>query len=55
MLALFCKSPLNATLKGVTSNNIDPSADYIKMSMLSVLRRFILDDEELDIKITKRG
>lgn len=55
MLGLFCKTPLNATLRGVTSNDIDPSVDHIKTSMLSALKRFVLDDEGFDLKITKRG
>lgn len=55
MLGLFCKSPLNVTLKGVTSNNLDPSVDHIKVSMMSVLKKFILDDEGLELSITKRG
>ncbi|CAH1179466.1 unnamed protein product [Phaedon cochleariae] len=55
MLGLFCKQPLKATLKGVTSNNIDPSVDLVKTSMLQTMRKFILDDEGLDLKISKRG
>lgn len=55
MLGLFCKQPLNATLQGVTNNNIDPSADLIKTSMLSTLKKFVLDDEGLELKISKRG
>lgn len=55
VLGLFCKSPLIATLKGVTSNNLDPSVDHIKSSMLPVIKRFILDDEGLDLTIVKRG
>lgn len=55
VFGLFCKSPLNATLKGVTSNNLDPSVDHIKSSMLPVIKKFILDDEGLDLTITKRG
>ncbi|CAH1366757.1 unnamed protein product [Tenebrio molitor] len=55
MLGLFCKQPINATLHGVTNNNIDPSVDLIKTSMLSTLKKFILDDEDLNIRITKRG
>lgn len=55
MLGLFCKEPLNAKLSGVTSNNIDPSVDLVKTSMLQTIRQFILDDEGLELKITKRG
>ncbi|KAJ3662719.1 hypothetical protein Zmor_007052 [Zophobas morio] len=55
MVGLFCKQPLNATLRGVTNNNIDPSADLIKTSMIRAVKNFILDDEGLEIKVTKRG
>ncbi|EEZ99757.1 probable RNA 3'-terminal phosphate cyclase-like protein [Tribolium castaneum] len=55
MLGLFCKQPLNATLQGVTNNNIDPSVDLIRTSALSTLKKFFLDDEGLDVKISKRG
>lgn len=55
MFGLFCKEPLNAKLRGVTSNDIDPSVDLVKTSMLQTLRKFILDDEGLDLKISKRG
>lgn len=55
MLGMFCKSPINAILRGITSSNIDPSVDHIKTSMLSTIKRFILDDEGLDLIINKRG
>ena len=55
MVGLFCKQPLNATLHGVTNNNIDPSADLIKTSMIRAVKNFVLDDEGLEIKVTKRG
>ncbi|KAK9885908.1 hypothetical protein WA026_013782 [Henosepilachna vigintioctopunctata] len=55
MLGLFCKKPLNATLRGVTNNNIDPSVDLLKTSMLETMKKFILDSEDLDLKIKKRG
>ncbi|KAK5639907.1 hypothetical protein RI129_010718 [Pyrocoelia pectoralis] len=55
MLGLFCKIPLNATLRGVTNNCIDPSADHILHGFLPCLRRFIIDHENLELKIVKRG
>lgn len=55
MLGVFCKNPLNVTLRGVTSNSIDPSVDHLKVAGLTTLRKFILDDEGLDIKICNRG
>lgn len=55
MLGFFCKQPLNVTLRGVTSNNIDPSVDLIKTSLMHTLKNFVVDDEGLDLKINKRG
>nr|XP_022917931.1 probable RNA 3'-terminal phosphate cyclase-like protein [Onthophagus taurus] len=55
MLGFFCKQPLNVTLQGVTSNVIDPSVDHIKISSIPVLKKFVVDDEGIELKITKRG
>ncbi|CAH0547345.1 unnamed protein product [Brassicogethes aeneus] len=55
ILGLFCKQPINVTLRGVTSNNIDPSVDLMKTSMMQTLKKFVLDDDDLDLKIKKRG
>ncbi|KAB0790286.1 hypothetical protein PPYR_15375 [Photinus pyralis] len=55
MLGLFCKVPLNVTLRGVTNYCLDPSADHILHGFLPCLRKFILDDEDLELKIVKRG
>ncbi|XP_017772592.1 PREDICTED: probable RNA 3'-terminal phosphate cyclase-like protein [Nicrophorus vespilloides] len=55
MLGLFCKEPICATLKGVTTNKIDPSVDHVKASMISTLKKFILEDEDLNLTIKKRG
>ncbi|XP_045483439.1 RNA 3'-terminal phosphate cyclase-like protein [Harmonia axyridis] len=55
MLSLFCKKPLHATLRGVTSNNIDPSVDTCKTSMIGAMKNFIYNDENLEITIKKRG
>jgi len=54
-LGPFCKNPLHATLTGVTNNQTDPSVDLVKASVLPVLRKFVLDDEGLELKIVKRG
>ncbi|KAK9709162.1 RNA 3prime-terminal phosphate cyclase [Popillia japonica] len=54
-LGIFCKIPLKATLRGVTNNLIDPSVDHIKTSIIPVLKRFLIDDEGIDLKVTKRG
>jgi len=57
LLALgpFCKNPLHITLSGVTNNQNDPSVDLVKASQLPVVKKFVLNDEGLDIKIAKRG
>ena len=54
-LAPFCKDPINAVLTGITNNQIDPSVDLIKHSCLPVLKKFMLDDEGLELKVQKRG
>ncbi|KAJ6222982.1 hypothetical protein RDWZM_001527 [Blomia tropicalis] len=56
-LAPFCKIPLIANLHGVTNDQIDPSADALRHSALSVLRHFLgyVDDEALQIKLISRG
>jgi len=54
-LAPFCKTPLHLALSGVTQHKLDPSPDMIKSSCLPVLKRFILDDEGLEISVKKRG
>ena len=57
LLALgpFCKLPLNLTLRGVTSDQNDPSIDIIRCSSLPVLKRFLLVDDGLTLTISKRG
>ena len=54
-LAPFCKDPLHLTLTGVTNHQLDPSPDMIKQSCLPVLKRFILDDTNLEISVKRRG
>jgi len=56
-LSPFCKRPLQATLNGVTNDQIDPSVDTLKASAIPVLKRFIGDVEgvKLEIKINARG
>jgi len=54
-LAPFCKEPLHLALTGVTNNQLDPSPDWIKASLLPILRRFLTDDSGLELSVTKRG
>ncbi|XP_014665014.1 PREDICTED: RNA 3'-terminal phosphate cyclase-like protein [Priapulus caudatus] len=54
-LAPFTKKPIKATLKGVTNDQVDPSVDFIKATTLPLLKRFIVDDEGLELKVVRRG
>lgn len=56
-LAPFCKTPLDATLSGVTNDQIDPSVDALRQSALPVLRHALgyVDDDALQIKVIARG
>jgi len=54
-LGAFCKHPLNVTLRGVTNNSFDPSPDLLKQSAMSVLKRFFLVDDGLELKVQRRG
>jgi len=60
-LALFGKEPLTLKLFGITDglSNVDPSVDYISMSFLPLMRRFIihhLDDmPPPSIQVLRRG
>jgi len=51
----FCKKPLHLTLRGVTNDQIDPSIDILRCSSIPVLKRFLLVDDGLVLKIVKRG
>ena len=51
-VAPFCKHPVHAVLNGITNNQTDPSVDLVKASCLPVLKKFILDDEGLEIKVS---
>ncbi|CAH0380906.1 unnamed protein product [Bemisia tabaci] len=53
--APFCKKALEITLRGVTNNKIDPSVDSLKTGALPLLRRFLIIDPGIDLKIRKRG
>lgn len=50
-LAPFAKKPVSAKLFGVSNIRDDISVDSIKASLLSVMKRFILDTEGLEIKV----
>lgn len=54
MVAPFCKQPVKATLTGVTNNQLDPSPDLFKYSVLPILKRYYID-EGLELKVVRRG
>ncbi|XP_059618726.1 probable RNA 3'-terminal phosphate cyclase-like protein [Phlebotomus argentipes] len=57
LLALgpFCKSPLCVTLRGVTNSHESPSVDHISSSAVPILKRFLIVDDGLELKVLKRG
>lgn len=56
-VAPFCKNPLQATLNGITNDQIDPNVDALKLSSIPLMKKFVGDIEgtKLDIKINSRG
>lgn len=56
-LAPFCKTPIQATLNGITNDQIDPTVDALRLSALPVLKRFLGDVEQpkLELKVLSRG
>lgn len=56
-LAPYCKTPIEAVLKGITNDQLDPSVDALRHSALPVIRNFLgmADEEELQIKVVSRG
>ncbi|XP_025061992.1 RNA 3'-terminal phosphate cyclase-like protein isoform X2 [Alligator sinensis] len=54
-LAPFVKHPLRIILRGVTNDQVDPSVDVLKATALPLLKKFGIDGEGLELKITRRG
>ncbi|KYO20841.1 RNA 3'-terminal phosphate cyclase-like protein [Alligator mississippiensis] len=54
-LAPFVKHPLRIILRGVTNDQVDPSVDVLKATALPLLKKFGIDGESLELKITRRG
>lgn len=54
-LGPFCKNPLNVILKGVTNSQESPSIDHIKAGAIPILKKFIVLDDGLELKVKKRG
>ncbi|KAM9306966.1 RNA 3'-terminal phosphate cyclase-like protein [Pholidichthys leucotaenia] len=55
MLAPFMKTPLRATLRGVTNDPTDPTVDLLKATSLPLMKKFGIDGEGLELKVVKRG
>uniref|UniRef100_A0A0K0EU78 RNA 3'-terminal phosphate cyclase-like protein n=1 Tax=Strongyloides venezuelensis TaxID=75913 RepID=A0A0K0EU78_STRVS len=55
VLAPFCKRPINAKLNGITNKHDELSCDAIRATWLPIFKKFILNDENLEIKVLKRG
>lgn len=55
LLSPFCKSPLNVKLLGVTNAWKEISVDAIRATWLTVFNKFVLNDENLGIKVHARG
>lgn len=51
LLAPFCKVPLRAKLKGVTNAPGELSVDALRATWLPVFNKFVLNDEDLAIKV----
>ncbi|XP_025191510.1 RNA 3'-terminal phosphate cyclase-like protein [Melanaphis sacchari] len=55
MIAPYCKKGIQATLKGVTNNQKDPSVDAFKAGALTILQRILLLATDASMEIKKRG
>lgn len=54
-LGPFCKTALHCSLKGVTNSKECPSVDYIKGSAMATLKKFLVVDDGLELKVKQRG
>lgn len=55
-LAAYAKSPVNLTLNGITTDNLDAGVDTIRTSILRVMKRFFNGEEDgLELRVLKRG
>lgn len=51
-LAPFCKSPISAKLRGVTNAWNELSVDAMRATWLPVFNKFVINDENLGIKVS---
>lgn len=54
-LGPFCKVPIVAVLRGITNSDESPSVDYVRAAGLPMLKRFLVVDDGLELKIRTRG
>ncbi|XP_034047774.1 RNA 3'-terminal phosphate cyclase-like protein [Thalassophryne amazonica] len=55
MLAPFMKTPLKATLRGVTNDPTDPTVDLLKATAIPLMKKFGIEGDGFDLKVVKRG
>uniref|UniRef100_A0AC34QRG9 RNA 3'-terminal phosphate cyclase-like protein n=1 Tax=Panagrolaimus sp. JU765 TaxID=591449 RepID=A0AC34QRG9_9BILA len=55
MIAPFCKIPMNLTLRGVTNAFDELSVDAVRATWLPIFNKFVLNDENLSLKVKCRG
>lgn len=51
ILSPFCKSSLKVVLKGITNSPYEISVDTIQATWLPIFNKFVLNDENLSIKV----
>ncbi|CAB4282669.1 unnamed protein product [Prunus armeniaca] len=55
LLGLFAKKPITITLKGLTNDSKDPSIDTFRSTTYTILKRFGVPSEGLELEIKSRG
>lgn len=54
-LGPFCKQPLSVCLRGVTNSPESPSVDHLKGAAIPILKRVLVVDDGMELKVIKRG
>lgn len=55
LIAMFGKNSLNIKLRGLTNDEYDSAVDTIQQHLIPLLKEHYGFDNELSMKITKRG
>ena len=55
VVAIFAKNSLNIHLTGITNDTYDSAVDTIQQHLLPVMKEYYDFDNELSMKIIKRG